>query len=299
MSVSANLQQQAAARLAEPGALRVAAPVIVHRERELAKEIEAAAARGAGLCVYARPALPTRAVEDVPFPFFDQSDFRVRIIEQPARNQFGADAYELAADVMNALHWWSAPSLSCPLQLAARCTESVSDQSFRVVDVIFAATYQLPSRSVPAVALQLTGNDLCADLQQAVIAQLNGAMETPLVAQSRRNHDLANEIARSGNPLNIEVLTPLPVRAMQGNPEAFFEGMEVRVKIAEQPALNAFSFNAYDVVEDVAATLHWQPFAGLLAYPLALAASPTALTNTPARREIDVIFNAVTGFVPE
>src|SRR4051812_25053405 len=119
MSVCASIQAAIAAALALPGALRVPAalsdpdmaiaigtlPIGARRMKEMGKEIEAAAANH-GLCIYVMPVLPTRAAgEGVPFVFFEGSDVRVRIIEQPAENSAGASAYQLVDDVALALHW--------------------------------------------------------------------------------------------------------------------------------------------------------------------------------------------------
>lgn len=298
MSISAQLQQLLTARLGEAGVLRVPAPVIARREKEIGAEIEAAAARQQGLCVWVMPALPESAIDDFPFVFFNRSEVRVRIIEQRAVNSFGVDACQLAEDVAEGLHWRGVGDLLAgPLQAAPRLTEMVSDARWRIVDVIFHAAYQLPARTVANVPLHLSGRSLSEDLQAAVIAQLSGALLAPGVpVLDKRPHDLNSAIAAAGHPLCIEVAPPLLTRAMDGNPELFIEQCEVRVKISEQPALNGTGVDAYELVEDVATTLHWQPFAGLLAYPLQISTQPTALQGDPSRREIEVIFNATAGF---
>ena len=91
------------------------------------------------------PPLPKRALQaEQPFVFFDSAEVRVRIIEQPALNQTGADAYDLVDAVALALHW-SNPGemLAHPLMLAEQPVAVVADKEERVLEVIFEAQYQL------------------------------------------------------------------------------------------------------------------------------------------------------------
>jgi len=143
MSASADLQSAIEALLAAPGALRVNVPVVKRRTKQLAAEIEAAAANK-GLCLYVMPPLPTGAEQDVPFVFFNRAEVRVRIIEQPAANTTGADAYDLVDDVATALQGQLIDGLLADiLRLAARPTEMVEDPRYRIIDVLFNAVYQL------------------------------------------------------------------------------------------------------------------------------------------------------------
>jgi hypothetical protein len=150
MSASADLQKAIVDLLSRGGALRVAVPVLSHRDKEYAKKIEEAAAKQSGLCVMVLPPLPTKAMQGVPFVFFESAEVRVRIVEQPARNALGADAYDLVDDIASALHWRPregeqdnplTPILAHPLQLAARPTGIAEDPVTRFIDVIFEATF--------------------------------------------------------------------------------------------------------------------------------------------------------------
>ena len=102
--------------------------------------------------------------------------------------------------------------------------------------------------------------------------------------------------------LCVYVMPPLPTRAMQGVPFVFFEAAEIRVRVIEQPQTNATGADAYDLVDDIAAALHWQPreegtqLGAILAHPLQLATRPTAMVEDPNTRIIDVIFEATYGF---
>jgi hypothetical protein len=99
MSASIDLQWAIEELLAAPGALRVAVPVVRRRTKEIAAEIEAAAAN-AGLCIQVMPPLPVRVTEGAACVFVEAAEIRVRIVEQPAMNATGADAYDLVDDVM-------------------------------------------------------------------------------------------------------------------------------------------------------------------------------------------------------
>lgn len=121
--------------------LRQVVPIVKHRKHELAKRIEEAVAKR-GLCIYVFPPLPTRAEQGVPFIFFPAAEVRLRILESPALNLTGVDAYDLIDDVMAGLHWQQfGDILSHPLQLAERPVETLEDAQTRMFDVIFEATY--------------------------------------------------------------------------------------------------------------------------------------------------------------
>lgn len=304
MSTAATIQLALAALLGADGALRSPVPVVARREKEFAAEIEAAAARGAGLCALVMPVLPTSAVADSPRVFFDRAEARVRLVEEPARNTTGCSAWRLADDVAAALQWQPraagtplAGLLAHPLHLASAAVETVSDARLRLVDVIFTATYALPARTVPTAAFTPEFQSAADDLQAACVAQLTAGLSLRAPVLAQRDHDLASDIASAGHPLRVQVLPPRPAGALQGVPFVFFDRYEVRVRITEQPALNTGP-DAYDLAEDVAGALHWQPFAGFLAHPLQLAPRCMQLTDSLTTREIDVIFHAALGFEP-
>jgi hypothetical protein len=159
--------------------LRVTVPIVARRTKLLAAELEAAKARKASLCVWVMPPLPLSAQQGNPFVFFDKAELRFRIVEQPATNQTGADAYDLIDDIANGVQWMPtrqltqatdaymeehavdqaaalvalradagyAPQfalfdlLAHPLQLAPRPVEMVEDPDTRIIDVIFEAVY--------------------------------------------------------------------------------------------------------------------------------------------------------------
>lgn len=299
MSASANYQIGIAGLLGAPGALRVTGvPIVARKPYERASEIDRAAAIRSGLSVHVLQPLPRRATRSAPFVYFEEAEFRVRIIQLVALQMSDLDAYSLVDDVCDALHWQRVPGFVQPLKLAHRVTELVEDEFARVIDVILTGAYQLHGAAVPAAEFELGGLSAMADLQAAVVAQLALGLEdsgVPIIGA--RDKDLGSRIEQAGHPLSVKVRPPLPTRAMQGNDEVFFEAAEVRVCITELPALNVLPIDAYDVIETVALSLHWQRFAGLLGHPLQIETTPTAVKEDPegSKREIDVIFKATFG----
>ena len=95
MSTSHDLQHAIAQLLEQEGALPIETPIIRRREKEVESDMDAGLAIQRGICIFVMPPLPTSAMQGVPFVFFDGYEIRVRIIELPALNSSGADAYEL------------------------------------------------------------------------------------------------------------------------------------------------------------------------------------------------------------
>lgn len=123
-------------------------------------------------------------------------------------------------------------------------------------------------------------------------------LTVPIV--SRRTKELGKEIeaAVTKRKLGIYVMPPLPQSFTQGNPFLFFDKVEIRVRIIEQPQINTTGADAYDLTDDVMACLHWQAFSTFLAVPLQLAARPVEMIEDPVTRIMDVIFEAVYGLQP-
>ncbi len=129
----------------------------------------------------------------------------------------------------------------------------------------------------------------------------------PIVPFKTRDMAMKVEGAAAARQLALYIQPPLPKRAAQSVPFVFWEKVEVRVTIIEQPEMNEMGADAYDLVDDVAAALQWQPFADKLAHPLTLAETPTEMIWNPSTRMqglaascrmIDVIFEAVYGLQP-
>lgn len=162
--------------------------------------------------------------------------------------------------------------------------------------------YDLELVSENAVKVIVMGtNAPAANAWTVTVACLR--VTVPIVAY--RKKDLTSEIeaAAAKNGLCINVMPPLPTRAEQGAPFVFFDEAEVVVRIIEQPSMNGLGADAYDLVEDVAAALHWQLLGGnsggsILAHPLQLASRPTDMAEDRKWRIIDVKFVATYGLQP-
>lgn len=155
MSTSNVLQNLAIARLQQPGALRVAVPVLARLTEDYANEIDRADSMNKGLAVWVLPILPKRITQGISFVFYEAAELRVRIIEFPKLNTYGADAYDLMDDVSLALHFQGRPEdesspfraiLSHPLYLSSVETiegpvPDLGGQIARAFDVVFTAVY--------------------------------------------------------------------------------------------------------------------------------------------------------------
>lgn len=147
----------------------------------------------------------------------------------------------------------------------------------------------------------------------------------------RREKNLANEIVAASEKKGIAifVMPPLPTQALQGVPFFFVEKAELRISIIETVPINRSGKDAWDVMDDVATALQWQPRRGLeeavaarmveascdedtaisqlqaeanfaplfalnavLAHPLQLAPRPAEKVEDPNLRIIDVLLNA-------
>jgi hypothetical protein len=167
--------------------LRVPAPIVPRRKHDLANAI-ATASKDKGLCLFVWPPLPRRVSPGVPFVFVEEAEVRIGVVERPPTNSTGADAWDIADDVMTALQWQPhrgiqeaveatmlaescsqeeatalvvadpafaplvdlARVLAHPLQLSPRPTDDMHEPAFRNIDVLFTATFQLnPATPTP------------------------------------------------------------------------------------------------------------------------------------------------------
>lgn len=153
MGVTSILQTAIADTLAAEGPLRAAVPIIAIVNQPYPDAIVSAlGSHNIGIVIL--PPQMDRAMQGVPFVFFERATIRVRIVEQPALNDLGVTAFDLMEDIANALHWEPrtptsplASILSHPLQIAEKPTELISDPTYRIIDVIFEATFELPTNS--------------------------------------------------------------------------------------------------------------------------------------------------------
>lgn len=303
MSAASDIQAAVMALLGQPDALRVPVPLVAQRPKDLTTEILNAAALGNGLCAYVYPVLPARVQEDTPFVFVDEGEVRVRILERPGLTKGGPNAFQLADDIANFLHWQPKAAgsaldalLAHPLQIQR--IQAVSDQETRLVDVVFNATYRGSGGTAPGVPFQGDFTSAAEGLQACFQAQIAGSLPSPVPVLKQLDHDLASDILSAGNAAKIEILPPLPASALQGVPFVFFNQYQVKVRVTEYPQINEGP-DVYDLTEQVMAALHWQSFGNFLGHPLQLAAQPINLKDNLDSRECHILFNAVLGFEPE
>jgi hypothetical protein len=125
-------------------------PIVARMTKEKSNDVEAAMAQKTGLCLFVMPMLPRGVARGVPFLFFERAEVRIRIIEMPAMNGTGVDAYDLAEDVMGAIHWCWPAGQAHPIE--ARDPEIVEGigvsedkvlhgQLTRIIDCVFEAHF--------------------------------------------------------------------------------------------------------------------------------------------------------------
>lgn len=106
----------------------------------------AAALSTLGLAIWVMPILPRRAMQGVPFIFFEEAEVRLRLFEQPTLNATGIDIYGLIERASRTLHTANPDSLlHGPLSLASAPVEAQADEADLIAfDLIFTCAYQLP-----------------------------------------------------------------------------------------------------------------------------------------------------------
>jgi hypothetical protein len=88
------------------------------------------------------PPLPREQMLGCPDVFYPKAALRVRVTEEPAMNDLGIDAYDVAEDVMRALHWQPLEGLLAhPLQLNPTPLQTRDTRERRVLDVLFTASF--------------------------------------------------------------------------------------------------------------------------------------------------------------
>ena len=149
MSATSKLIQDAiAARLASLAGL-AGVPVVSRRKGVITNDIEAAVAT-LGACLYVFPALPVDVNPNLPGPYADKMQIRVRCIELPSINETLPDAYELAEIVLTNLHEANFSAVEGleginPLICLSRPVEDIPDEERVIFDVTFTTSVGLPA----------------------------------------------------------------------------------------------------------------------------------------------------------
>lgn len=144
MSRFTEIQKTLAATLSAHPGFPAKLQIIARREKEVANDIESALGKH-GICLYVMPPIPKQAVRTLNhIVFFERSELRIRIIEQPKINSSGFDAWEAMEQVIIALQGLNPDdTFAEPLNLADRPVDAVEDQTTRCYDVLFNAAFQL------------------------------------------------------------------------------------------------------------------------------------------------------------
>lgn len=124
-------------------------PVIGSKRASVASQVdEALGARG--LCLYVFPGLPVDVNPNLPGPYADQVEIRVRVYENEELNNTELDAYQVAELALTGLHeslLATFPGLegANPIQCLARPITDVSDDTAVMFDLTFRTSVGLPA----------------------------------------------------------------------------------------------------------------------------------------------------------
>lgn len=132
-------QTAAAARLRSLGELR-GVPILERIRNDVGNDIDAQL-DALGVCIYVFPGLPVAINQELPGPWIDQLEVRVRIFEVPELNTQGLpDAYDLAEYVLAGLHH-HCPRVSGqaenPFVARANPVTDASDDQTTIFDLTF------------------------------------------------------------------------------------------------------------------------------------------------------------------
>jgi hypothetical protein len=142
-----------------------------------------------------------------------------------------------------------------------------------------------------------------ANLQKAIGQMLSapGALRVNAPILSLQPKELIGDIEAAATRiggLGINTLPVLPTRITDDAPFVFVEEGNLIVRTIETPAMNSLGASAWQLAEDIANALQWQPRApqsplsALLAHPLQLAPECFREVSDSRFRIVDTIFNA-------
>lgn len=123
-------------------------PVIDRRQTNIANDIDQAINELGGACIYVVPLLPTRFNVNVPGPYIDRGEIRVRCIENDTLNTALPSVYELVEAVARELTGRTIPDLPISTLFPAegRPVEQIADDERLIFDVIFEVAGAYPAR---------------------------------------------------------------------------------------------------------------------------------------------------------
>ncbi|MFA6289941.1 MAG: hypothetical protein WC661_21365 [Opitutaceae bacterium] len=124
-------------------------PVIGRRKGVITNDIEAELAT-LGACLYVFPALPKKINKNLPGPYVEKLQVRIRVIEAPSINSTLPDAYELAEMILvdlTELNLSAVEGLAGinPLEPLDTPIEEVPDDERVLFDITFETSVGLPA----------------------------------------------------------------------------------------------------------------------------------------------------------
>ena len=145
-TLSKTLQDAVVARLLTFEAL-AGVPVLGRRKGNITNDIDAALMT-LGACLYVQPALSVEVNPNLPGPYVDRLQVRIRAIELPSINSTLPDAYELAEIVLTHLHEANFSGITGleginPLTCLSRPIEEVADPEALFFDITFVTSVGL------------------------------------------------------------------------------------------------------------------------------------------------------------
>ena len=134
---------------------------------------------------------------------------------------------------------------------------------------------------------------LAAQEEIAAVLKAHPGFPAQLDIIARREKDIASEIESKLGKLGIclWVMPPLPKSAIRTQNEiVFFDRVECRIRIIEQPQLNSSKFGAWDAMEQVIVALQGINPNDIFAVPLGLSERPVDLIEDKTTRVFDIDF---------
>lgn len=114
----------------------------------ITNEIDTAVADLGGACIYVLPGKPVKVNPNLPGPYADQYELRIRCIENPALNSTLPTAYELYEFALRECNGigLQIDAITCPLWPAENNGDEQPDPERVIIDAIFYCSLGLPPR---------------------------------------------------------------------------------------------------------------------------------------------------------
>lgn len=147
MAATSKLIQDAIVAFLKTIPVLAGVPVIGRRKGNITNDIEAAVS-AIGACIYVFPALPVDVNPNLPGPYADKMEIRVRVIEAPSINTTLPDAYELTEFVLTFLNQKQLEGVDGlnPISCTSKPVEEIQDDN-QIFDITFTTSVGLPAQN--------------------------------------------------------------------------------------------------------------------------------------------------------